>query len=203
VLYGLTSASAATYAASKMVEGNTPVVTSVTPRSCLPGGRIIVSGHNLDAGSVARGVGQLAAFVEGYPHQLTPLPPASGSELAIDLPADLPAGTRGLTVRSPARVVSAPYLIEVLESRPVLFGIHGATKPGGLVTAKGQNLVSPGFVGRTESVGVLVGGRNEEGQATADSVSFEIPGDLPHGADVQVTVTRAGSTSAPITVHLG
>jgi hypothetical protein len=185
-----------------MAENNAPVVTSVSPRSCLPGGQVHVAGYNFVSGRDAGDVSQVAVLVDGYAGELRALLASHGSELAVNLPADLPAGTRGLTVRTPARVVSAPYLIDVLENRPVLFGIDGAAKPGGVVTATGQNLVSPGFAGRTESVGVLVGGKNKEGQATAESVSFEIPAELPRGSDVQVTVTRAGSTSTPITVHL-
>jgi hypothetical protein len=203
VLFGLTSASAATYAANKLAQSNAPIITAVSPRSCLPGGRVRVSGSNFMSGADSTEVSQVAVLIDGYPNELHPVLTSDSSELVVDLPADLPAGTRGLTVTTTARVVSAPYLVDILENKPVLFGVQGVLRHGQTATAVGRNLLSPGSSATSEQVGVLVGGKNAVGTATADTVVFLVPSELPRNSDVQVTMTRAGGmASDPITVHV-
>ena len=202
VLLGLTSAAALTYTANKAVERNAPIITSVSPKSCLPGQRIRVTGLNFYAGVEDPATARVAVLIEGHPGELRPAPGSLKTELTIDLPLALTTGTKALTVRTAANVESAAYWIDVVDNLPILFGLSAPAEPGKPATIVGGNLLSPGSGESEETVAVSIGGLAVVGTAHEAEVLFTVPESLTPGTDVALTVSRGTSTSAPITVHL-
>jgi hypothetical protein len=201
-LLGLTSAAALTYTANKAAESNAPQITAISPRTCRAGQRIRVAGQNFYAGVDDPSIADVAVFIEGVASELRPIPGSSTKkELSIDVPLSVTAGSKGVTVRTAANVTSSAFVIDVVEDAPELFGLKGPAVAGSDAVASGRNLRSPGSTESPEAVGVKVGGFAEPGRATDTELTFRIPANIERDADVDVSVTRAGSTSSSIRVH--
>jgi hypothetical protein len=203
VLLGLTSAAAATYTANKAADQNAPVISAVAPTWCRPGQRIRVSGHNFLAGTDAKSAIGVIVLLEAYAGELRPTITSSGAELVVDLPPDLSPGPKQLTVQTAARVVSAPYTVQIVADKPILFGPKIATHaPGAQATILGDRLLSEGATTGSENVAVTVRDLTVAGIATADQVTFNVPPSIAPNTDVTVAVERAGVRSDPITIHV-
>lgn len=202
VLLGLTSAAAVTYTANKAIERNAPIVTAVSPKSCLPGDQIHITGRNFTAGVEDPDIAFATVLIDGYAGELHGLGGSTDTDIVILVPTSLAAGSKALTVRTQAKVTSAPFLIDVLDYQPIIFGLNEPAVVGKPATIVGRNLRSLGAPGPTENVGVTIGGLAAIGEATDTTLTFDVPDGLTKGSDVALTVSRAGSTSLPITVHL-
>lgn len=201
VLLGLTSASAATYIANKAIERNAPIVSAVWPRSCRPGQTIRVSGRNFTAGTERSDVGKLAVQISGYAStSLRPTLMSSENDLIVDLPRDVPGGTRELSVVTASGAVSDPYLIEVIVAKPTLLGLDGPAARGRTVRATGHDLLPP--LTAKGKVNVSIGGFVKSCDTDGRTVEFEVPTALPANSDAALYVSNDVATSDPITVHV-
>ena len=200
-IYGLTGAAAASYAANKAVERNAPIITSVSPRTVRPGDEVRVAGVNFYAGVENPKAEQAVVLIEGHAEEITPKLPVNTDVLRIDIPSTLTAGSKTLTVRTAARVISGAAIIEVVESAPVVFGPKAALVPGRKGVLLGRNFLTPGSTATSEPVVVRIGTFAAEGTATSTGVEFDVPDDLPTDAQAALSIVRGTAASVEVMVQ--
>lgn len=217
-LLAMTSATAALYVGFKAAVSNPPVITSVSPRSALPGSIVRVRGQNFDPGHIepappadARSLRRDAANpgpdpkpvkgadsgrrinvnLSGVSYPVIALNP-TGTSLEFEVPATATAGWQTVTVVSTAGTETTPYNLLVLSLDPYTTGLRaGALRPGTPAVLTGRHLGTPG-----QNVRVTVGTTPVAATANADGteLAFTWPPDMPGAAAdvVEITVQVPG-----------
>lgn len=198
LLLGLTSASAATYAVSKAIVANKPVIKSVSPSLVTPGGLLTIQGSNF-FGSQRDGAGVRVkvAGAEAVVTQSTGGQPASQS-LTVRAPQLLTGSDPSVVVVVADGTESAPYPVSVAQAA-ILGWVGTAPAPAADGTLK--------VVGRPGSAGsdeVLIAGvvHRATYDATARTLTFTVPGGLTPGATTTVTYLVDGRVTASADVVL-
>lgn len=139
MLLAMTSGTAALYVGNKVAHRNAPEITSISPRTVTPGDTVTILGSNFDPADRNDRERRITLNISGYERTLY-VNVSSDSRVLFEVPHDVPAEHRTLTLISSAGVETVPQDIEILSGEvrfleaipPEL--VHGTT-----IVIKGQN----------------------------------------------------------------
>ncbi len=145
VLLGLTSGSAAAYAANRAVAKNPPIITSVSPPSARPGTTVRVDGKNLAPGGTSTlnsaGVRVWPTIsLTGFAGTVTPLEGWTDERLEFDVPLGAGGGNQQVMITSTAGVQTAPKDLQIVSVTPTTISVEGEVRPEGTLTIVGDGL---------------------------------------------------------------